>query len=233
MLLGANRDEMAGRPWLAPARHWPDRPEVVAGQDELAGGSWMGLNDFGVTAAILNRYGTLGPAPGKRSRGELVLEALDHAEAEAAARALSALDPSAYRPFNMFIADTDKAYWLRNDGEKVSAFPILPGLHMLTAYELDDQASARIRAFLPRFAAALVPDPDSGDWKAWSELLATRSHEMSESEETAAMCLSLPSGFGTVSAALLALPADPETSPIFNFAAGKPGDIPFLPVRLS
>ncbi len=233
MLLGANRDEMAGRPWRAPARHWPDRPEVVAGQDELAGGSWMGLNDFGVVAAILNRYGTLGPAPGKRSRGELVLEALDHAEAEAAVRALSALEPTAYRPFNMFIGDADKAYWLRNDGEKISAFPVLPGLHMLTAYELDDEMSARIRAFMPRFVAALVPDPDSGDWKAWSELLATRSHEMSESEETAAMCLSLPSGFGTVSAALLALPADPETAPIFNFAAGKPGEAPFLPVRLS
>ena len=32
----------------------------------------------------LNRKGTLGPATGKRSRGELVLEALDHAEARAA-----------------------------------------------------------------------------------------------------------------------------------------------------
>jgi uncharacterized protein with NRDE domain len=206
---------------------------VVAGQDELAGGSWMGLNDFGVTAAILNRYGTLGPAPGKRSRGELVLEALDHAEAEMAARALLALEPTAYRPFNMFVADAGKAFWLKNDGEKISAFPVLPGLHMLTAYELDDEASARIRAFLPRFAAAAIPDPDSDDWREWSELLGTRSEAMSESEETASMCLALPSGFGTVSAALLALPADPETLPIFNFAAGKPGEAPFLPVRLS
>ena len=33
VIVGANRDEMIGRPWQAPARHWPDRPEVVAGLD--------------------------------------------------------------------------------------------------------------------------------------------------------------------------------------------------------
>ena len=81
LVLGANRDEMADRPWLPPARHWPDRPNVVAGLDELAGGTWLGLNDEGLVAAILNRPGTLGPEQGKRSRGELVLEALDHADA--------------------------------------------------------------------------------------------------------------------------------------------------------
>ena len=69
VLIGANRDEMIDRPWDPPGRHWPDRPEVVAGLDRLAGGSWLGVNDWGVAAAILNRHGSLGPAPGQRSRG--------------------------------------------------------------------------------------------------------------------------------------------------------------------
>ncbi|HUK60145.1 MAG TPA: NRDE family protein, partial [Stellaceae bacterium] len=99
VIVGANRDEMINRPWEEPARHWPDRPEVVAGRDTLAGGSWLGLNDFGVVAAVLNRHGSLGPAPGQRSRGELVLEALDHADAREAAAALAALEPGAYRTF--------------------------------------------------------------------------------------------------------------------------------------
>src|SRR5437764_973522 len=81
VVIGANRDEMIDRPALPPGRHWPDRPEVTAGKDLLAGGSWLGLNDWGVAAAVLNRHGSLGPAPGQRSRGELVLEALDHADA--------------------------------------------------------------------------------------------------------------------------------------------------------
>src|SRR5436853_6767118 len=94
VIIGANRDEMIDRPALAPGRHWPDRPEVVAGQDLLAGGSWLGLNDWGVAAAVLNRHGSLGPAPGQRSRGELVLEALDHADAAAAAHAVADLEPA-------------------------------------------------------------------------------------------------------------------------------------------
>ena len=83
VVIGANRDEMIDRPAKPPGRHWPDRPEVVAGLDIEAGGSWLGVNDWGVAAAVLNRHGSLGPASGLRSRGELVLEALDHADAVA------------------------------------------------------------------------------------------------------------------------------------------------------
>jgi len=78
------------------------------------------VNDDGVFAAILNRPGTLGPADGKRSRGELVLEALDHAEAKVAAEALTDLDPDAYRPFNLIIADRYDAFWLRHGGHQSS-----------------------------------------------------------------------------------------------------------------
>src|SRR5262245_38219118 len=92
LILGANRDEMRDRAWLPPARHWPDRPEVRAGRDEEAGGTWLGINDHGVVAAILNRPGTLGRAPFTRSRGELALEALDHADAADAVGALEDLD---------------------------------------------------------------------------------------------------------------------------------------------
>jgi hypothetical protein len=116
LLLAANRDELRSRPWRPPGRHWPDRPDVVAGLDEEAGGSWLGINDHGVVAAVLNRVGSLGPATGKRTRGELVLEALDHADAAAAAAALADLDPTAYRPFNLVVADNRDAFWLRHAG---------------------------------------------------------------------------------------------------------------------
>src|ERR1700757_2134099 len=86
VIIGANRDEMIDRPAEPPGRHWPDRTEVVAGRDLLAGGSWLGLNDWGVAAAVLNRHGALGPAAGLRSRGELGLGALDPADAARAAQ---------------------------------------------------------------------------------------------------------------------------------------------------
>src|SRR5271155_5891676 len=81
VLIGANRDEMIDRPSKPPGRHWPDRPEVIAGLDMLAGGSWLGINDWGVAAAVLNRHGSPGPAPRQRSRGGMGLGAVGPAAA--------------------------------------------------------------------------------------------------------------------------------------------------------
>src|ERR1700757_2807009 len=89
ILLAANRDERVDRLWDPPAAWWPDRSGVVGGRDRTGGGTWMGINRHGVVATVLNRPGTLGPAAGKRSRGELPLLALGHATAAAAAEALS------------------------------------------------------------------------------------------------------------------------------------------------
>ncbi|TAN56853.1 MAG: hypothetical protein EPN26_03235, partial [Rhodospirillales bacterium] len=192
LLLAANRDEMAGRPWKAPARHWPDRPEVMAGLDVLAGGSWLGINHDGLVAGILNRVGSLGPKAGKRSRGELVLDALDHAEAAEAAKALSDLDPRAYRPFNLLVADFQDAFWLRNDGRRIESFPVPEGVHMLTAHDLDDKASPRIASFLPRFRNATTPRPEDGDWESWKELLRTKA--LGNGTEEASLLISKPDG---------------------------------------
>src|SRR5213078_3974054 len=129
VIIGANRDEMIDRPAKPPGRHWPDRTEVVAGLDLLAGGSWLGVNDWGVAAAILNRHDSLGPARGQRSRGELVLEALDHADAVAAAEALTHLNPAAYRSFNLIVADNRDGFWLRHSGGgRIAVQPVGEGL---------------------------------------------------------------------------------------------------------
>jgi uncharacterized protein with NRDE domain len=235
LILGANRDEMMNRPWDPPARHWPDRHDVVAGRDQLAGGSWLGVNDVGVVAAILNRHGTLGPAVGFRSRGELVLEALDHADAVAAARALRQLDPKAYRPFNMVIADNRDAFWLRHADPTgtlaITATPIPSGLSMLTAGDLDDAESSRIRRYRPRFAEAHPPDPDRGDFRAWEALLGDSAFAPEEGPNSAMRFLT-PAGFGTVSSALIALAKPGKTPPAwrFRFARRSPKDEPWQDV---
>ncbi len=256
VLIAANRDEMLGRPWKPPAPHWPDRPGVIAGLDELAGGSWLGINEDSVVAAALNRRHSLGPAQGMRSRGELVLEALDHADAGEAARALAQVDPRSYRSFNLVAADNTAAYWLRNlgppgvtDGRspgaesalaepaapgRVELFRLPPGYSMITAYDRNDRASARIRDFLPRFEAAPVPDPERGDWRAWQGLLASRGTEGDEDGRESAMCIVTEIGFGTSSSSLIALPAPRGVGkhPIWLFAAGRPGEAPYSPVVL-
>lgn len=247
LLLATNRDEMDNRPWLPPGRHWPDRDEVVAGLDELAGGTWLGLSEDGVVAAVLNRINTLGPAPGMRSRGELPLEALDFGDARSAAEALAHLNPSAYRPFNMIVADHAQGFWIRavhgggniNGGGngtgydgRIDVTELPPGLSMLTAYDLNDTTSPRMRRYLPRFAEAAAPDPETGDWTEWIALLADARHE-SAAGPGGAMRIVTDTGFGTVSSSLLALPAKGRgAQPIWLFAAGPPGVAPYAPVQL-
>ena len=206
VLIGANRDEMIDRPCRAPSRHWADRPEVVAGLDILAGGSWLGINDWGVVAAVLNREGSLGPAPGRRSRGELVLEALDHAAATAAAEALAELDPAAYRTFNLIVADAGDGFWLRHaGGARVELRRLKEGLSMIAAGDVDDLGTRRLALALPAFRAWPAPEPDRGDWAGWEALLGSTRAPSGE-PATAAMGFRV-GGCGTVSSALIALPA--------------------------
>ena len=150
LIVAANRDEMRDRPWAPPARHWGDRAHVTAGLDRLAGGTWLGINDDGLIAGVLNRTGSLGPDPDCRSRGELPLEALDHAEAQVAAEALGRLNPVAYRPFNLFVGDALDAYWIASDGRHIRSRPAPEGLSMLTDKDLNDPGSARVEERLER-----------------------------------------------------------------------------------
>jgi len=213
LLLAANRDERIDRPWDPPAAHWPGRPGVVAGRDRLGGGTWMGLNAAGVVAAVLNRSGSLGPAPGKRSRGELPLLALEHPSAAAAAAAIAALDGRDWRSFNLVVADRRGAWFVRGLGDGRPEATALPaGLHMITAHDPDDLDSPRVARHLPRFRAA--PPPAPPDWSAWQALLSDTSGGL------AAVNVSARDGFGTVCASLVGLPdAGP---PVWLFAAGPP-----------
>jgi uncharacterized protein with NRDE domain len=232
LLLAGNRDEMRDRPSAAPGRHWRDRPQVVAGLDRMAGGSWLGINDAGLVAVILNRHGTLGPAPGRRSRGELVLEALGYTEPEMAAAAVMTRPVADYRGFNLVLADARKVLLVQHrERGRIEMERVAPGLHMLGAGELDETDHPRINRYLPRFRHAVVPDPETGDWRAWVDLLACRRIEPSDRPE-AAMNLDLPNGFATRSSTLIALPAHPQVraSALWWFADGPPDITPFEPV---
>ena len=197
LLVAANRDEVLARPWLPPARHWPGQPDVVGGLDTLGGGTWLALNGAGVVATVLNRPGTLGPAPGKRSRGELPLLATRHPTAQAASDQLSRLDGCDWRSFNLVIADRAAAYFLRGTGDgPITAEPLSPGIHMVTAHDPDDFASPRVARHLPRFRAAGLPSPP--DWRTWPALLAD-----ADGPRDAALYVQAVGGFGTVTSSLI------------------------------
>ena len=199
LLLAANRDERLDRPARPPACHWPDHPDVIGGFDVLAGGTWLALNRSGVVAAVLNRLGSLGPQPGKRSRGELPLLALHHHSAAAAIAALEPLDAADWRSFNLIVADRKNTYYLRGTGHgRIYVRVLAPGVHLVTARDPDDMSSPRVARNLPRFKAAPTPNPP--DWSTWPTLLADSTPPMD-----ASINITPFSGFGTVSSALVGL----------------------------
>lgn len=237
LIIAANRNEKVDRLPCPPGRHWPDRDNVTAVQDSLASGSWLGINDYGLAAGILNRSNTLEHNLNLRSRGELTLEALDHAEAKAVAKAFLELNPHAYRPFNLFVGDANDAFLISSldelgkPGMHLTSIPL--GVSMLTDKNLNDPSSPRIKHYLPRFINAQSPEPDKNNWTDWQKLLAAKEFEDGACPSDAMM--TPPSnGSGTVSSSLLALPAAsfPPLKPCWLFAAGAPNQTIFEPVQL-
>jgi hypothetical protein len=224
LLIAANRDERLDRPADPPAAWWPQTPAIVGGRDRTAGGTWLALRADGLAAAILNRADSLGPAAGFRSRGELPLRALTYPDAATAARAIVA-EPARYRPYNLIVASRAEAWFVRGaEGQPPTALHLAPGLHMLTARDPNDPASPRIARHLPRLAAAAPPAPP--DWSAWQHILADRS-----GPPVAQINIAPIGGFGTVSAARIALPA--AGPPVFEHAPGPPDQAGFHPVPIT
>ena len=225
-LIGANRDERLDRPWEPPAAHWPDMPGVIGGKDVPGGGTWKAINRAGVVAVVLNRVGSLGPAPNKRSRGELPLVALHEETAAAGARRVAGIEAANWRSFNMVVADREEAWFVRGLGyghPEIHAFS--PGLHMLAAGEPDDPHTPRIARHLPRFDKAPVPEPP--DWGEWTSLMADRSLPAGSE-----MNIPPRTGFGTSSSSLLGVPRDPARKPHWLFTAGPPDRASFEEVSL-
>lgn len=158
VVIAANRDELLDRPALPFDRHWPGKP-WRAGKDVLAGGTWAGLHDGGYGVFVLNRERSLGPAPGKRSRGLLALDLLEAGGAEAAGAAAVALPPEDYRPFHAVIASAAGVTGVSGGGSDAShATHAAPGVTIWTAAGANSEVSGRQRAHRGAFLAA---------WERW------------------------------------------------------------------
>jgi hypothetical protein len=222
VLLAANRDERIDRVWDPPATWWPKRPGVVAGRDRAAGGTWMGMNRSGVVATVLNRPGTLGPAMGKRSRGDLPLMALEHDTAAAAVEALQSIDATEWRPFNMVVADVTGGWFIRGIGQRHPEIKRLAeGVSMVTALDPNDMESPRTARHLSRFQATEPSDPR--EWSEWRAILADRSGSPGQQINVVPRA-----GFGTVCSSYITLTQ--HEPPLWLFAAGPPHNTEFRPV---
>lgn len=189
VLLAGFRDELTDRAWQPPQRHWPGYPELIGGQDLLAGGTWLAVAPSARRAAcVLNGRGTMAPARSRRSRGILPLQAAAEGKLEHAG--LGDFDP-----FHLLVTEPERGTLASWDGQDLVERELPAGLHMIVNSGLDsdllaagttgeDAAAsigrehelARIAHFLPRLRGAPRPAPRPGDpvtraWGAWLPLL--------------------------------------------------------------
>lgn len=139
LIVAANRDEFHDRP-TAPAHYWEDHPEVLAGRDLSAGGSWMAVTRQGRFAAVTNvREPPQATRPDQLSRGKLVSDFVmgqDSAEDYLQHRLCEA---DRYTGFNLIVGERDQLWYgtNRNDASHAGPHQISAGVHALSNAALD------------------------------------------------------------------------------------------------
>jgi uncharacterized protein with NRDE domain len=216
LLLGV-RDEMIGRPWRPPARHWAGSP-LVGGIDEQAGGTWLAIHPaVPRVACLLNGRGAPAAPAVRRSRGELPLRAA--LDGPGTLKDLAADPPAlaAYDPFHLVCADAGSVLLLSWDGAGASCADLAPGTHMLTnaghAYPEPEVTEPKAAHFAARFAAARPSgDPASPIPDAWGQWLTLTDGDGLAPDDPRAIVArrTLPDGrvWGSTSESLVAIARD-------------------------
>ncbi|TGD75872.1 NRDE family protein [Mangrovimicrobium sediminis] len=134
LALVANRDEFHARP-TAAAAFWPEHPQVLAGRDLQAGGTWLGVTRGGRLAAITNFRDPSRTAPAPRSRGELTLDFLTGSLSPGDYIAQIETRFADYAGFNLLLGAGDELWYASNAGG--GARRLDPGFYGLSNALLD------------------------------------------------------------------------------------------------
>jgi len=144
LIAAANRDEFYQRA-AAPAGLWPDHPQIFAGRDLQAGGSWMGITQGGEDggpsrfAAITNIRSPSEFKDDAPSRGQLVADFLSSDLSPQ--DYIASIRPTAgeYNGFNLVLGDRDTLIWYSNKGDSDprNGEPLAPGVYGLSNALLD------------------------------------------------------------------------------------------------
>ncbi len=171
LVVASNRDEHPQRPSAAP-KFWTDDPKIFAPRDLVLGGTWIGVNRYGVFAALTNLDGT----PHKKglgSRGRLLANALRHPSARSAKDWLDGhLDdrdigffspPPRYNGFNLVLADGDDCYLVVYTEVCAGICTLGSGVHIITGYGHGPTHAPRARGIMRRWRSIGSPEPGELD----------------------------------------------------------------------
>lgn len=136
LIVAANRDEFYARP-TKPADYWEENPDILAGKDLEAGGTWLGITKQGRLSLLTNFRDLKNIKNDAPSRGHLVSDFLSsNTDGEEYLKAISAKG-ELYNGFNIICGDWNNLYYYGNYQKGVHK--IEPGVHGLSNALLDTQ----------------------------------------------------------------------------------------------
>jgi uncharacterized protein with NRDE domain len=165
LVLAANRDEFYARS-TRPASWWGQSVALLAGRDEEAGGTWLGVTRGGRLALLTNVRAPRERNPHAPSRGAIAVGALQ--SGQPAAQWLREQTPrmGAYNGFNLLVADVvaqrgvaPRLMYHSNRHEQ-GPRPLSPGIYGLSNALLDTPWPKVVRA-VSAFACALAGRVDT------------------------------------------------------------------------
>ena len=142
LVVAANRDEFHARP-AERAGFWPDHPDILAGRDLEAKGTWLGISRSGRFAAVTNYRGGR-DANAKESRGALVSRFLLSHSNSKAFMATTEKSKNSFSGFNLLVADGKELQWLSN--RNGAARKLDPGFHALGNLLLDTPEVTEVKS---------------------------------------------------------------------------------------
>lgn len=152
LFLAANRDEFHNRPCL-PAAPWAEHPDVIAGIDCQAKGSWLGVTRQGRYALITNYRDPASLLSNAPSRGQLVSQYLiGHESPQAYAHRVHA-EGALYNGFNLIMGDRNQAFYTGNRYGQDEPVQLTPGRYILSNHLLNTRwpKAERLRQALDAF----------------------------------------------------------------------------------
>jgi hypothetical protein len=165
-LLGMNRDEKwaRGKRALAPTVETIDGSRAIFPKDG-SGGTWIGINEYGLAFALLNRNYSGAPFPKQRSRGGIIPALIDRPSIAALNTKLRGLNLQGTLPFTLLTVSMPDQYVLQvvYDGTDYSSLPFPWHRKHWYSSGLSDQDAHAKRSPLA-LAATREPDRDTHDW---------------------------------------------------------------------
>lgn len=164
-IFAGNRDEFHDRP-ARPAHWWDDR-NLLAGRDEQAGGTWLGMRSDGRFAVVTNFREMIPRHEDLRSRGTLIT---DYMAADSGQDRTLVDQSDQYAGYNLILGDLSDGQ-LQYQSNRGQSRSIGPGLHGLSNHHLDTPWPKVTRAVsgLQKLCTQSAIDPQS-----LAELLANR-----------------------------------------------------------